>query len=49
VTAVVFSILCASPIPNPSPAAGIRNGAGFVVLLVLAAALLLTLSRLRRP
>jgi hypothetical protein len=48
VTSVVFSILAASPVPSPSPGAGIRNGAGFVILGVLAGALLLTLSRLRR-
>jgi hypothetical protein len=45
---VVISILAASPIPSPSPGAGLRNGASVVILIVIAGALLATLSRLRR-
>ena len=47
-TCVVFSMLAATPIPSPSPGAGLHNGAGVVVLLVIAGALVATLSRLRR-
>jgi hypothetical protein len=48
VIGVVISILAASPIPSPSPGPGLRNGASVVILIVIAGALVATLSRLRR-
>jgi len=45
---VVFWVLAATPIPSPSPGAGLRNGASVVILIVIAGALVATLSRLRR-
>jgi hypothetical protein len=45
---VIFWVLASTPIPSPSPGAGLRNGAGVVILVLIAGALLATLSRLRR-